>query len=87
MRYLKPIFYIVLISLVLTGCAHHYAPEEIGDPYGFLSGLWHGYIVIFSFLGWLFLDDVYIIGQPNTGLFYYIGFVMGVMGFFGSANQ
>jgi hypothetical protein len=61
--------------------------EEIGDPYGFFSGLWHGYIIVFSFFGWLFVDGVFIIGQPNTGLFYYIGFGLGVMSFFGSANR
>jgi len=87
MRRLNYILFVVLVSLALAGCAHHFAPEEIGDPYGFFSGLWHGYIIIFSFFGWLFLDDVYIIGHPNTGLFYYIGFALGVMSFFGSANR
>jgi len=87
MMYGRYIPFVVFIGLLLTGCAHHNAPEEIVDPYGFFSGLWHGYIIVFSFLGWLFVDDVFIIGQPNTGLFYYIGFVLGLMGFFGSANQ
>jgi hypothetical protein len=87
MRRLDYILFMVLVSLSLAGCAHHFAPEEIGDPYGFFSGLWHGYIIFFSFLGWLFVDDVYMIGQPNTGLFYYIGFGLGLMGVLGSANR
>jgi hypothetical protein len=87
MKNWKYITFIFFVTLVLAGCAHHYAPEEIGDPYGFFSGLWHGYIIIFSFLGWLFVNDVYIIGHPNTGLFYYFGFALGVIGFFGSSNR
>jgi hypothetical protein len=87
LKYLKYLPWLVFISALLTGCAHHYAISEIGDPYGFFSGLWHGYIIVFSFLGWLFVDDIFIVGQPNTGLFYYIGFFFGVMSFFGSANR
>lgn len=87
MRYLSYFLLIAINSLLLAGCATHYASEEIADPYGFFSGLWHGFIIIFSFLGFIFWDDVYIIGEPNTGIFYHVGFILGVMGFFGSAND
>lgn len=72
---------------MLVGCAHHYAPEEIDGPYSFFSGLWQCYIIIFSFFGWLFSDDVFIIGHPNTGLIYYISFALGAIGFLGSSNR
>ena len=78
----------VLLLLVLVGCAHHYAPETFEDPYGFFSGLWHGAIAILTIavniLSWLlslvgisFLQDIQIIGRPNTGFGYYCGFVIG----------
>jgi hypothetical protein len=72
----------------LSGCASHYAPETFADPYGFFSGLWHGAIAVLtitvnviswllSFIGISFFSDVQIIGRPNTGFFYYTGFVVG----------
>jgi hypothetical protein len=74
--------------LILTGCAHHYTPEAVSEPYGLFSGIWHGLIFPYAllFVSWLlslfdihFLSRVEIIGRPNTGLFfYYIGFVLGL---------
>lgn len=67
---------VFVTALLLSGCAHHYA--GVPEPYGFFSGLWHGLIFVFSLIGYLFLDGVYIIGEPNTGFFYYVGFVLGL---------
>lgn len=74
---------------LLNGCANHNTPEVFGDPYGFFSGIWHGLIFPFavfvnliswflSLLGISFLAGVEIVGRPNTGLFYYIGFILGL---------
>ena len=78
-----------LFILVLTGCATHYSPETINDPYGFFSGVWHGAIAaltitvniiswLLSFIGVDFFRDVQIIGRPNTGFFYFLGFFIGM---------
>ena len=67
---------IALAIGTLSGCANHYA--GVTEPYGFFSGFWHGLIFEFSLIGYLLFDSVYIIGEPNTGLFYYIGFVLGL---------
>jgi hypothetical protein len=75
--------------LTVTGCATQYAPEHMSDPYGFLSGILHGFLFPFALMGkllsWIlslfgvsFLDSVTIIGRPNTGFFYYFGFVLGL---------
>lgn len=74
----------VLLAM-LTGCANHYTPEAFAHPYGFFSGIWHGFIFEFSLIGYLIFDNVYIIGEPNTGFFYYIGFILGLfkVGFVG----
>jgi hypothetical protein len=74
--------------LLLSGCAAHYSGESINDPYGLFSGIWHGAISsltitvnllswLLSFLGIDFLSSVQIIGRPNTGFFYYLGFAIG----------
>lgn len=81
---------LVLLTLfaALTGCAHHMAPEDIQDPYGLFSGIWHGLIfpltVLVNIISWtisLFgphlLFDIQIIGRPNTGFWYYVGFFVG----------
>jgi hypothetical protein len=76
----RPINAIVLLALLseLTGCAHHYTPAVVQDPYGFFSGIWHGLLFPFSLIGCMFIDSVFIIGQPNTGWPYYLGFVCGL---------
>jgi hypothetical protein len=78
----------IITLLFLTSCATHNAPETFADPYGFFSGLWHGAIAVLtitvniiswalSLIGISFFQDVQIIGRPNTGFFYYFGFLIG----------
>lgn len=86
-----------LLALV-TGCAAHYTNDTVHDPYGFFSGVWHGLIFFFALLanviswacglvGISFLDSIQLIGRPNTGLWYYVGFAMGLMSAGGSASK
>lgn len=72
----------------LAGCA----PASIGtydpgasaaDVAGFWKGLWHGFIVVFSFVVSLFNDDVGVYEVRNSGHLYDLGFVLGVMMFSG----
>ena len=74
-------FCILVLFLMLTGCAAHYSQDAVHDPYGFFSGLWHGLIIVVSIfvnlISWLlslfgvsFLSDIQIIGRPNTGFGY-----------------
>jgi hypothetical protein len=88
---------IIITLLLLSGCAKHYTPEAYSDPYGFFSGIWHGFIFPFSLIAniisWClnllsiqFLADIQIIGRPNTGFFfYYIGFLLGLSAYAGGA--
>ena len=59
------------------------------DPYGFWSGLWHGLIAPFSFIGSLFSDNIAIYAYNNTGGWYDFGFLLGVggLGFGGSSSS
>jgi hypothetical protein len=79
----------VFLVLAVAGCATHYAPEATADPYGFLAGLWHGLVFPFSFVAniasWLLslfgipmFQNIQIIGRPNSGLSYYLGFAIGL---------
>ena len=89
---------VLLFIALVTGCAAHYTGESVQDPYGFFSGVWHGLIFFFALLasviswacslvGISFLDSIELIGRPNTGLWYYVGFAMGLMSAGGSASR
>ena len=86
---------LVLVAL-LAGCATHYSADAVQDPYGFFSGIWHGIVFPFALgmnliswllglLGFSFFESVEIIGRPNTGLWYYVGFALGLFAYGGGA--
>lgn len=68
---------------VLAGCAHQPSPDAY-DPPGFFSGLIHGFLIFFSFVGSIFMD-VRIYAFPNSGFFYDLGYLIGAVIFFGGA--
>lgn len=57
------------------------------ETYGFWSGLLHGIILPFSFIGSLFNDDVAIYAINNTGGWYDFGFVFGASIIFGGGSK
>ena len=86
------------LSVLVTGCAAHYTNDSVQDPYGFFSGVWHGLIFFFSLIAnaisWVcslvgvsLFDSIGIIGRPNTGFWYYVGFAIGLMSAGGSASK
>ena len=91
--------FVVITLLLLSGCAKHYTPEAYSDPYGFFSGIWHGFIfpyaLIANIISWClslfgveFFTDIQIIGRPNTGFFfYYIGFFWGLSAYGGASSR
>lgn len=89
---------IAVLCVLLCGCAHHYEPETFKEPYGFWSGIWHGAICLLTItinlisfvlqvFGIDFLKDIQIIGRPNTGFFYYFGFLIGLFVVIPKSNQ
>jgi hypothetical protein len=79
----------VLVLLLLAACARHYTSSAVESSYGFFSGIWHGVIFPLSLLAnlvsWFLslfdihvMESIQIIGRPNTGFFYYFGFVIGL---------
>ncbi len=89
---------LLFVLLSFSGCAAHYTPEALSDPYGFFSGIWHGLVFPFAvaanFVAWVFglfgisfLDSIEIVGRPNTGFFYYFGFCVGLASSLGGVKQ
>ena len=87
----KRILMIVVFSFLLAGCAKALTTTSGVEPYGFFSGFLHGILfpleiaaLIISFVSFAFnipvLTDAALIGYPNTGVSYYIGFSIGSLG-------
>jgi len=74
---------LILLTINLTSCAP--SGYESGEA-GFISGLWHGFIIVFSILGKLFGFDIGIYALNNTGFFYWLGFIIGIGGFGGGGR-
>lgn len=81
---------LIFLSLLIltTGCAQNEAVKQCltGHTYGFLGGLWHGFIAPFDFIGMLFNEKITMYAQNNNGGLYALGFLLGSggWGFFGS---
>lgn len=77
---------IILIIFALSSCADVTNIENCAseDPYGFWSGLWHGFISPISFFGSLIWEDISMYAVNNNGGWYDFGFVLGSGILFGS---
>lgn len=81
MTLLRPLGFILLV-LVLTGFLSTivtFAQDGTQfEPYGFWSGLWHGFSMTLAFLLSLVDPDVVIYSTNNIGPWYDFGYVLGV---------
>jgi len=78
----------VVVLVILVSCAPGPntltgTPGETGKVAGFWQGLWHGFIVLFTFLVSLFYDGMRMYEVHNSGNGYNLGFLLGMMIFFG----
>jgi hypothetical protein len=73
------ILFVLAGIVILSGCAHNQPVAEClkGQPYGFWSGLLHGFIAPFDLIGMLFRNDVTFFAQNNNGAWYAFGFLLG----------
>jgi hypothetical protein len=72
----------LLATLTLAGCAAGHNPAvntaaTDGTVAGFWLGLWHGMIVLITFIISLFSDNVHFYEVHNNGGWYNFGFVLG----------
>jgi hypothetical protein len=68
----------------MASCATQPKPDSY-DPPGFLSGLLHGFLIVFSFIGSLF-TDYRIYAFPNSGGWYDFGYLIGASLFLGGGG-
>ncbi len=80
--------YFVLAILLISITSCNAGSEKFDEQTaGFLMGLWHGFISLFSFLVSLFVDGVDIYEANNNGNWYNFGFIIGVSAFFGGGTK
>jgi hypothetical protein len=72
----------LLITLIFLNCApgNYRWNQEInpGHKAGFWAGIWHGLIIIITFIVSLFNKRVGIYEVNNTGWHYNLGFIIGL---------
>jgi hypothetical protein len=83
----KFVIFIILavIFLVSVSCAPGNS-RFVEKAAGFWSGLWHGLICVVTFIISLFSDNVHMYEVNNSGNWYNLGFLIGVMIIFGGGS-
>lgn len=80
-KYYLPVLLMILLAgvLLFSSCAKKEAVDQClkGYTYGFLGGLWHGFIAPFDFIAMLLWNDVTMYAQNNNGVGYALGFLLG----------
>lgn len=76
---MRKIVYILFTLILIGGCADVTQIQEctVTEPYGFWNGLWHGFIVMISFFGSIFSDNIAMYAVNNNGGWYDFGFILG----------
>lgn len=76
------ILLVVIVALICISCApgDERWDQEInpGSKAGFWTGIWHGAIIIITFIVSLFTNDVGLYEVNNTGWPYNLGFIIGL---------
>lgn len=84
MNAMKRVLLIFAVALLMMGCATQ-GLDNIGNLPGFFKGIFHGFILLFSFIASLFTDyEIY--AYPNAGGWYNFGYLIGVLLFFGGGG-
>jgi hypothetical protein len=70
---------VIVVSVVIVGCAEKGGVDQVigSHTYGFWSGLLHGFIAPFDFIGMLFSDHIVMYAPNNNGAWYAFGFLIG----------
>ena len=73
------------VALLVQSCATQPSLPEALSPPGFLRGLLHGFLILFSFVASVF-TDYRIYAYPNSGGWYDFGYLLGAMTFLGGGG-
>ena len=82
---------LILVLVMISGCTPGLneltgSANNSGHVAGFLTGLWHGFISLFTFILSLFSDNIRMYEVHNNGNWYNFGYLLGVMSFFGGSG-
>ena len=77
---------LIIMLMILTGCAPGSGASTAEDPAGFFTGIWHGWIAPISLIWGLFNDTIRVYEPLNTGWWYDFGFYIAIIGGFGSIS-
>jgi len=77
---------VVLVGLVLVGCAAGNARFTAEAPAGFWAGLWHGAISVVTLIVGLFDSNVRVYELHNAGRWYDFGFLLGAICVWGGGS-
>jgi len=86
------ILVIILAAVMLFGCTAgpnvmEKSIEKVEEPAGFLLGIWHGFISLFTFIISLFSDKINVYEVYNNGGWYNFGFIIGISIFYGGSSK
>lgn len=78
---------IALVILLCLTSLYSCAPKGYeSSESGFFSGIWHGFIILFSLIGKLIGANIGIYSEHNTGFTYWLGFIIGLGGLGGGGS-
>jgi opacity protein-like surface antigen len=77
---------VIFAVLMLSACAPQANAAVGAGLAGFWQGLWHGFILLFTFIISLFDNKVGIYEVSNNGGWYNFGYLLGVMMFWGGSG-
>lgn len=76
----------LLLIIFITSLSSCAPKGYVSNEAGFFSGVWHGFIIVFSLIGKLFGADIGIYAEHNSGFLYWLGFIIGIGGFGGGSS-
>mgnify|MGYP000932104657 CR=1 FL=1 len=86
LQFVKSII-LIFVVLLLTACAAGDAQFTQDTPAGFWFGLWHGIIAFISLIIHLFNQNVVVYEVSNTGGWYDLGFLLGMIFIWGGTSH
>ena len=82
-----PLLVLLILCVLLSGCAPGSGNSTPDNPAGFFTGIWHGWIAPFSLFWGLLIDsDIRVYEINNSGWWYDFGFYIAIIGGFGGIS-